>query len=244
MGQPSGPPPRAGDRPPPDDLYRIPLYPHLYPPLGYAPDGRPIFVPGEPERPSAPPDGTSNGPDSGIPATDAPTPAAGARSSDRRLVGVLAIVAVAALGLLAMTVGRAALRDDPQPAADQQLPVVITQLPTELPTQMPTAPPGGNPDEVPGDPNSPASPVGKEIVYEVTASSPTTILYVDADGLRTTIGAPTTWTVRFTGTGNPLRVLVLAGDGDAQCLIKVGGRPVAADRITAQSPRRTVSCRA
>ncbi|MGC4960559.1 hypothetical protein [Gordonia sp. DT101] len=244
MGQPSGPPPRAGDRPPPDDLYRIPLYPHLYPPLGYTPDGRPIFVPGEQDRPPAP-EGMPGAPDSGLPTTDdAPRPAASARSSDRRLVGVLAIVAVAALGLLAMTVGRAALRDDPQPAADRQLPVVITQLPTQMPTQMPTAPPGGDPDEVPGGPNSPASPVGKEIVYEVTASSPTTILYVDAEGLRTRIGAPTTWTVSFTGTANPLRVLVLAGDGDAQCLIKVDGRPVAADRITAQSPRRTVSCRA
>ncbi|MYR07438.1 hypothetical protein GTV32_14490 [Gordonia sp. SID5947] len=240
MGQPSGPPPRAGDRPPPppDDLYRIPLYPHLYPPLGYAPDGRPIFVPGEPEKPSTAVDGTE-APDSGVLTDEAPT-AVRVRSSERRLVGVLALVAVAALGLLAVTVGRASLRDDPPPTADREMPVIITQLPT----QTPTAPPGGDTDEMPGAPNSPGSPAGKEIVYEVTASSPTTILYVDADGLRTTIGAPTTWTVSFTGTANPLRVLVLAGDGDAQCLIKVDGRPVAADRISAQSPRRTVSCRA
>ncbi|MEE4023872.1 hypothetical protein V1Y59_12355 [Gordonia sp. PKS22-38] len=234
MGHPTGQPP--------DDLYRTPLYPQLYPPLGYAPDGSPIFVPGQPPDPGRSTDTTPpQTPDGSVaPDSDKETDDGLQRSpSDRRLVGIVALVAVAALGLLALTVGRAALRGD-DPVTQPTLPMVISELPTppRTPQQEPTAP--GDP-AVPGNP---AQPGGREVVYEVAASSPATILYVDDVGLRTTIGSSTSWTITFTGSANPLRVLVLAGDGEATCSITVDGRVVATDRITAESPRRTVSCRA
>ncbi|GAB91845.1 hypothetical protein [Gordonia rhizosphera] len=241
MGQPDGGPAR-----PLDDLYRTPLYPQLYPPLGYAPDGTPIFVPGQQGAPPSPPlepiadsgSGDSAGADEAPPAA----PGRGDRS-DRRLIGVLSLVAIAAIGLLALTVGRAALRTD-EPAAAPTLPVFIT--PTEPPTVAPGVPglPGDATEALPGDPGAPVAPIGKQVVYEVTSAGGATILYVDAAGLRTTIGAPSPWTLSFTGSANPLRVLVLAGPGAASCVIKVDGRIVAADRISADSTRRTVSCRA
>ncbi len=226
---------------PPDDLYRTPIYGQLYPPLGYAPDGTPQFVPGQqPTRPQPDPsagyspDSDTDDPGSAEPPPDDRRPRL--PKSDRRLVGILALVAVAALGLLALTVGRAALRSDVEPAAGPTLPVVISDVPTRMPTGVPR-------DERP-TPGAPMVPSGKEVVYEVTATSPTTILYVDDNGLRTTVGAPTNWTITFTSTSNPLRILVLAGEGDARCSISVDGRTVSSDRISAQTPRRTVSCRA
>lgn len=247
MGGPTGTPPRSTP-PPSDDVYRTPIYGQLYPPLGYAPDGTPLFVPGQPTgAPGQASHGDSSaGTPSGAPAdgvtadgTRPIEPGEGVDSgrrppSDRRLVGLVALVAVAALGLLALTVGRAALRGD-EPVTQPTLPMVIS----ELPTQPPTAAPG-----VPGGPGDSARTAGKEVTYEVAASSPSTILYVDDVGLRTTVGASAAWTVTFTGSANPLRVLVLAGEGEARCTITVDGRVVAEDRITAQSPRRTVSCRA
>ncbi|MFW0786174.1 hypothetical protein AAFP35_16845 [Gordonia sp. CPCC 206044] len=254
MGQPTGQQPRPPvdppSGPPADDLYRTPLHPQLYPPLGYGPDGTPIFVPGQKAPVAGPAAGA--GADGGPPR--APEEAAGLpepdgrrrreQASDRRLVGVLALVAVAALGLLALTVGRAALRDDESTTATEPtLPMVIPEAPTGLPT-APGQEPGGGSDEIPGVvPNDPASPAGKEVVYQVTASTATTILYVDAEGLRTTVGAPSPWTVSFTANANPLRILVLAGRGAASCEIKVDGQTIASDQITETSTRRTVSCR-
>ncbi|AZG46744.1 hypothetical protein [Gordonia insulae] len=239
MGEPAERSPQ-GSRPPPDDLYRTPLYAQLYPPLGYTPDGRPVFVPGQPSGP----DPTLEQRDEVVPtpADDGDVPDETSRrlaSSDRRLVGVLALVAVAALSLLAVTVGRAALRDDEPPTAQPDMPVVIS----ELPTRMPTAAPDDEPD-TPGAPGGQTLPIGKAVIYEVTTSSPATILYVDDNGLRTTVDDSTKWTITFTGSANPLRVLVLAGQGAATCAITVDGRTVATDRIAAESPRRTVSCRA
>lgn len=252
MGDPTGmPPPAVPPAPPaprpPDDLYRTPLYGLPYPPLGYAPDGTPLFVPGQPtgaDRPAAGPGegapGTPHAAVTGHGLTDETERAAtgvARPGSDRRLVGLVALVAVAALGLLALTVGRAALRGD-EPVTQPTLPMVISELPTQPPTAAPRAP------TEPGAPGVPGQPAGKEVTYEVTASSPTTILYVDDVGLRTTVGASAAWTITFIGSANPLRVLVLAGAGDARCTITVDGRVVAEDRITADSPRRTVSCRA
>ncbi|MDY6809733.1 MAG: hypothetical protein SW127_12050 [Actinomycetota bacterium] len=245
MGDPTGTPPRSAPPPtpaPPDDLYRAPLYGQLYPPLGYAPDGTPLFVPGQPtgvgSRPTGPDDGAPGAPQ--VPGTHgepAAQPGPSPRpASDRRLVGLVALVAVAALGLLALTVGRAALRGD-EPVTQPTLPMVISELPTRPPTAAPGAP------GAPTQPGAPGVP-GQEVTYEVTASSPATILYVDDVGLRTTVGASAAWTITFTGSANPLRVLVLAGAGEAGCTISVDGRVVAEDRITAASPRRTVSCRA
>ncbi|MXP21618.1 hypothetical protein GIY30_09685 [Gordonia sp. HNM0687] len=246
MGDPTGTPPRSAPPPTPapaDDLYRAPLYGQLYPPLGYAPDGTPLFVPGQPtaagSRPTGPCDAAPGAPQA--PGTDdepAGEPAPSPRpATDRRLVGLVALVAVAALGLLALTVGRAALRGD-EPVTQPTLPMVISELPTRPPTAAPGAP------TQPGAPGVPGQPAGREVTYEVTASSPATILYVDDVGLRTTVGASAAWTITFTGSANPLRVLVLAGAGEAGCTISVDGRVVAEDRITADSPRRTVSCRA
>lgn len=227
--------------PRPDDLYRRPLQ-QLYPPLGFTDEGAPVFVPGRPEplypptpSPTTPVDESSTRRDD-APAVPPPPP----RRSERRLVGVLALLAVAALALFAITVGRSVLgNQDTDTATEPSIPVIITAVPT-APDTPDNSGPGGT---APGaDGSSPA--IGKDVIYQVTSDAPTTIVYVDGDGLRTMVGAPTSWMVTFVGNSNPLRILVLAGSGAATCTIKIGGQTVASDTISADSPRRTATCRA
>ncbi len=231
--------------------YLQPLYPDLYPPLGHAPDGTPLFTPGQPTRTqkaaaeaaaravesSDYPDGTTPAPDSG---SDGSLASRGGLGRPLALVAIAVLVVLCAALLLSM-------RDDSEQ----------TTLPDYTPTltlePSPEQPPFNQPTVIPGQPGTqpdqqlpgaPSDSVGKSVVYEVTLSDTGSIIYVDDTGLRTATGAPSKWTVAFTGTGNPLRVLVISGVGDAACKITVDGAVVASDSVTADSPRRTLSCRA
>ncbi|MFW0797070.1 MmpS family transport accessory protein [Gordonia sp. CPCC 205515] len=239
-GPPTGPASRVG-RDPLTDLYARPLE-RLYPPLGFGPGGMPMTVTGEAPPPGRP--AVADASTTPEPARDTPSPvaAAGRRRSNARGIVAFLVILLLVVVLGYRLLGRGG--DELDTATRSTGPVQITELPQVTPG-VPTAP-GDTPGAIPGVPTEPGIAAGKEVVYEVTSATSTsapTIIYVDAVGLRTTVGATIPWSVTFTGTSNPLRILVLAGTGDAACTIKVDGQVIARDEIDDASPRRTVSCR-
>lgn len=254
MGQQVGGGPRnppSGSTDPRGNPYLQPLYPQLYPPLGHADDGTPLFVPGQQtrtEKAAAESAAFAAGP------AVAPSDENGGPSEPERrparpaLRGPLALVALAVVVVLG-----AALMLSMRNNADPDTTTLPTYTPTitALPTQptIPRVPGQTEPDDplVPGQGAPPSDSVpsaGKAIVYEVALSDSGSIIYVDDTGLRTAVGSPTKWSITFTGVDNPLRILVISAVGSASCQIKVDGKVVAADSITGDSSRRTLSCRA
>lgn len=221
---------------PQPDPYREPFLPgQIYPPLGFAPDGTPQYLPGQ--QPAPPPRREAQPP---VVVRDEEPPQ---QRSGNRLLGIVTVAAILAFVLLAVTIGRALTSNDQESDA-QQVPTII-QVPDTPTDQMPQVP--GIPTNEPDTPGAPIPgqipSAGKAIEYQVTSSTPATIIYSGERGLQTVIGAPTTWSTRFTGAGGPLRVLVLAGEGAASCRITVDGKPMVSDEIAPESIRRLVSCR-
>jgi len=84
---------------------------------------------------------------------------------------------------------------------------------------------------------------GKTIVYRATINGVGVLAYSDGTGTRSAVVSEPDWTVTFTGTGAPLRLLVIATSGSAvTCSITVGGEVVASDEVTVDSSRRTAAC--
>ncbi|GAC67706.1 hypothetical protein [Gordonia soli] len=241
--------PEDPERQPLGDLYRRPLSGGLYPPLGHGPDGTPLFVPGQPLRSERPPTPPPSDDGAGPETVDSPDRAR------RPFAGLAVAVVLLVVAVLVAVAGASWLRPDPTPD-DSALPT-ITELP-EVPT-YPTAPRTRTPDTdqpgarqpglvPPGGTDDPTAPridaTGKSIVYETTVSGTATLLYIDDGGLQTVISAPPTWTIAFTGSTMPLRLLVIAGDGTASCTIKVDGKVVVTDRVGETTAARTASCTA
>lgn len=252
MGQPTGQRPAGeGVQPGPgSDDYRTPLLPGDYPPLGYSADGLPRYRPADltARRVASPPVGHSpttggiEGPWAGPPeqagGTLAQRPPTRGSSVERGVgVTVLAFVLVGIVIVGLVFFGMRSLRE--------QTPTV--SLPPVQNTETFTIP------TVPADPSAPgteqqrprggSTPQGAEVTYTVNIDGVGTILYVDDVGVRTEFSPPPAWTVTFTASRNPLRLLVVAGDGSsARCTITVGGRVVATDNVDATSSRRTASC--
>ncbi|SKZ32224.1 Uncharacterised protein [Mycobacteroides abscessus subsp. abscessus] len=244
----------AGPRP--EDLYRAPLMPGLYPPLGFAPDGTPRFVPGQqPSQTAAGPQTSAPGgatPPHGGPPPDETEPDPTDFDDERRQpkspgkfgTGVVfALVAAVVLGLVFY--GFSLIRQSG--AQSQDAPATLTIVdPTvpDVPTQQqqpgnPMLPPGATP--APRDSDT----AGRSVTYDATIEGSGTILYVDDVGLRSEFTPPPTWHLEFTAGSAPLRLLVLAGqNSSASCEIKVDGQSVSIDRVDAGSARRTASCRA
>ena len=135
---------------------------------------------------------------------------------------------------------RAGPDQDSTTAAD--LPTFTTETFTRIPTTGPRLTPS-RPDR--STPRSPAGidPAGKQITYQVTIEGTATILYVDAAGLRTEFAPPATWKYTFTGSYNPLRLIVVVGSGStATCTITVDGRAVVNDEVGPTSAKRSASC--
>lgn len=228
----------------------------LYPPLGFAPDGTPLFWPGQ----QTPHPGARRPDDSGRQAPDQDRTTASAdddsppapQSRPRRTTDTVPTVrsmaitaaALAAAVILVVLVAIAFLRAGPDQdsttAAD--LPTFTTETFTRIPTTGPRLTPS-RPDR--STPRSPAGidPAGKQITYQVTIEGTATILYVDAAGLRTEFAPPATWKYTFTGSYNPLRLIVVVGSGStATCTITVDGRAVVNDEVGPTSAKRSASC--
>ncbi|MEO9329146.1 hypothetical protein ABFT43_14695 [Gordonia sp. B21] len=226
-----------------DDPYGpTPMGPRLYPPLGYAADGTPLFRPFQP---------TNTELHEAEAAARAERDAAEAAESAQRQqpgsrmtgistatlivsLGLVVLVAVALVGFSGVWRDRAAedTLADP-PATIETIPIPRTFSP---PTLTPDDPGGGRPGQR-------VDPQDKPVTYEVTIDGQATILYVDAMGLRSEFSPTNPWSVEFTGTDNPLRLLVIAGTGSgAKCSIRVDGEVVVEDTVSATSPRRTASC--
>lgn len=254
---------QQGAGPRPEDLYRVPLMPGLYPPLGFAPDGTPLFrpdqrqpsptqtsqaewpqstnnsagmpYPGDGTAPPVPPDATF---DDAAPDEQRRQP----QSPGRFGVGlVFALVAAVVVGLVFY--GFSLIRhSDAQQEAPTTL-TIVEPTPPDIPTQRqqptnPMVPPGAAP--APRD----SETVGRSVTYDATIEGSGTILYVDDVGLRSEFTPPPTWHLEFTAGSAPLRLLVLAGaNSSASCEIKVDGQTISTDRVDAGSTRRTATCR-
>ena len=246
MGQPYGGPNRDA-RDPRDrgngPYTQTPASSQLYPPLGYASDGTALFTPGQPtntelraaeqaEREQA---------------RAAAEAAAGADDETRIpkvsttslivCLGLVVLVAVAIVGFSGM------FRNEPTepPLADP--PTTIDTVPLPRTFEPPRLTPDGPGGSAPGGPDERVNPQDKPVTYEVAIDGQATILYVDAMGLRSEFAPSNPWSVEFTGSDNPLRLLVIAGTGSgAKCSITVDGKVVVKDTVTASSARRTASC--
>ncbi|WP_244332463.1 hypothetical protein [Gordonia polyisoprenivorans] len=251
MGQPTG------QRPDGADDYRIPLLPGNYPPLGYSDRGLPRYTAADLAARGAPQPGprhdvaqvpSSDGRGGvGMSAanTDAEpphSPQRPRRSGEEREVGatvvIFAVVGLVIVGLVVFGVRSLHQQQNPTitlPTADPTDTYSLPVLPTRpgLPSQPGGDQPGGGSGTTPG----------AQVTYTVTINGVGTILYVDDVGVRTDFTPPANWTVTFAASRNPLRLLVVAGDGSsAHCTITVAGRPVADDSVEASSTRRTATC--
>ncbi|MFT4042863.1 MAG: hypothetical protein QM673_06845 [Gordonia sp. (in: high G+C Gram-positive bacteria)] len=229
------------------DVYRLPLMPGLYPPLGYDVHGNPLFVPGQQPPAAAPyPSPVAAAPyPSPILGSPGPgSPPAGRNRRQRRGPGpVIVIVAVLVALVSVTTYSMHRHRDWADQIADTATdqPRVTIIEPTTVPPGAPAAPGQAGPQRQPGQSDS-LSP-GQTVSYEATIDGSGTILYVDDEGLRSEFTPSMSWHLDFTSSGLPLRLLVIAGEGSSvSCTIKVGGRTVSTDRVDAKSARRTASC--
>ena len=270
MGYPSGPSgtgrPNGGDtdRAPLRDDYRTPLLPGNYPPLGYSPGGAPRYTPADLTAPAQQagtaqagatqaesggayagtataqrPSDASPGDAPDRPYRDQPTPRRflGVEPGVGVTVGAFLVVGVLVVALL-VTAVRVLSPDDDYSDRIGSAPLTDDYEPT-----IPTAPQFSVPRN-PGGTGVPRGvPTGQEVTYRVTLEGSGTILYVDDVGVRTEFSPPPTWTLEFTAGANPLRLLVVVGEGSsAHCAILVGGSEVASDDVAPQSTQRTATC--
>lgn len=248
--RPSSPPP-SSPAPSVADLYRRPLLPGLYPPLGHAPDGTARFRPGPPPpgpavtgaAPAATP-GTSHNPadTATTPYEGDVVPAGTRRGGMGRTAIVFAVVAAVVVGLVLYGVTQYRQTTTASSPFDEPR-LTLVEPPVASPTAPPAMPPGV-PPTVPDTP-APGLRAGQTVTYDATIDGSGTILYVDDQGLRSEFMPPPTWHLQFIAGSNPLRLLVIAGAGSSvTCEIAVGGRVVARDRVDAETTRRTASCTA
>ncbi|RPA64884.1 hypothetical protein EF294_07300 [Gordonia oryzae] len=252
MGQPTG------QRPDGADDYRTPLLPGNYPPLGYSDRGLPRYTAadlaagGRPQTasrhhvgPVTLSDGL-DGDEMGTAGTDAEPPHHPRRSGEERGVGatvvISAVVGLMIVGLAVVGVRSLHHQQNPTITLPSAEPTAIYSLPV-LPTRpgLPTPPGGDQPGGGSGD-GSGTTP-GAQVTYTVTINGVGTILYIDDVGVRTDFTPSSNWTVTFAASRNPLRLVVVAGDGSSvHCTITVAGRPVADDSVEISSTRRTATC--
>lgn len=244
MGQPYGGPNRDA-RDPRDrgsDPYGHTPGPQLYPPLGYAPDGTALFRPGQPTNTELRIAEQAEREEARAAARSAAVPDDESRitkvSTSTLIVclGLVVLVAVAIVGFSGI------FRNEPT-----ELPLADPPTTIDVPLPRTFEPPQLTPDDpgrpVPGGPDERVNPQDKPVTYDVAIDGQATILYVDAMGLRSEFAPSNPWSVQFTGGDNPLRLLVIAGTGSgAKCSIKVDGKVVVEDTVTASSARRTASC--
>ncbi|WLP92686.1 hypothetical protein [Gordonia sp. NB41Y] len=198
---------------------------------------------GSPTTLSGPAPGSPGGP-AGPPGGDGPTPPPrrlfGIEPGVGTTVGVFVVVGALVVGLLLVAVN--SLRDRPEEITLP--PATITDeytLPTLTPNRTPT--PSRPRTTRPTVPGGGVGPVGESVTYTVTIEGSGTILYVDDTGVHTEFSPPPTWTLTFTADTNPLRLVVVVGQGSsAQCSINVGQEQVVTDTVAADSTRRTASC--
>ena len=228
---------------PAERLYLNPLGPQFYPPLGFADDGTPRHTPGPPGgRPAnAPPDGGRRG--GGPPAAAARRATPGPvshridRRSDTLWKTTVYVVAIVVLGAATLLMARNMLTDDtpdeitlPSVDSDDTW-ITDTQAPY---TRMP---------DVPSRRGTGIDATGKAVVYRVTVTGVGVLAYSDGVGTRSDVVSEPEWSVAFTGTSSPLRLLVVGTSGSAvSCSISVDGEVVATDRVAAESDRRTATC--
>ncbi|MFE0748569.1 hypothetical protein [Gordonia sp. NPDC058843] len=259
MGQPYGTPnPGARDPRRPDgpigqtggasrDLYGQPVAPQLYPPLGYASDGTPLFRPGQPTD-------TELNLAERAERAEAERVATVEREADRadgqrgsRILDVPTATLVLTLGVVVLLVvafvGFLGLREGSSDETVAESPLVTDTMPLPRTFEPPSLSPPDPGRQLPGQPAERIDPQNKPVTYEATIDGQATILYVDDAGLRSEFAPTNPWTVQFTGGLNPLRLLVIAGTGSSvSCSITVDGEVVVEDTVTPSSTRRTASC--
>ncbi|WP_238420993.1 hypothetical protein [Gordonia sp. 'Campus'] len=262
MGQPYGGPnpgvnePRRTDGPTrgaqgyaggPSDPYAQPESSRLYPPLGYAADGTPMFRPGQPTNTELNAAERAERAEQHRAAATAREAEASSGRSTSGMPKVSTATLMLSLGMVVLVViavlGFAGLRESEPDEAVADPPLITDTMPiprTFEPPSLTPQDPGGN---LPGGPGERIDPQNKPVTYDVTIDGQATILYVDDAGLRSDFAPRNPWTVQFTGGVNPLRLLVIAGTGSTvSCSITVDGEVVVEDTVTPTSSRRTASC--
>ncbi|AFR46959.1 hypothetical protein [Gordonia sp. KTR9] len=230
----------------PRDLYGQPVAPQLYPPLGYASDGTPLFRPGQPTNTELTmAERAERAEGERIATAEREADDADGRAGSRVLgvptatlvltSGMVVLLVVAFVGFLGLRQGAE------EPLADSPLTTDTMPIPRTFEPPSLTPPEPGQ--QLPGQPGERIDPQNKPVTYEATIDGQATILYVDDAGLRSEFAPTNPWTVQFTGGINPLRLLVIAGTGSAvTCSITVDGEVVVEDTVTPSSTRRTASC--
>ncbi|GAB04670.1 hypothetical protein GII30_21870 [Gordonia amarae] len=235
-------------QPTPPDLndaersYLQPVGPQFYPPLGYTDDGTPQYLPGQQSaRPSHVPTGIGAiAP--GTPAADdlhaAPGPVS--HRAQPRQGGVwkaaVYLVVIAVLGAATILMARNVLSDGPEE-------ITLPSVDTSDTWITDTAPPYPTVPDTPTKRGATVDSAGKSVVYQATINGVGVLAYSDDTGTRTDVISEPEWKVTFTGTGAPLRLLVVATSGSSvSCAILVDGQVVAHDDVSTQSSRRTAAC--
>lgn len=224
---------------PAEQSYLQPIGPQFYPPLGYADDGSAQYVPGQPPaRPSHVPAGTGviapgTPADAALHATPGPVSHRAEPRSGALWKTAVYLVVIVVLGAATVLMARNVLTDDG--------PDEIT-LPTIDTSDTWTVDPRTTPD-TPTRRGVTVDSAGKTVVYQATINGVGVLAYSDATGTRSDVVSEPEWTVTFTGSGTPLRLLVIATSGSAvSCSIAVDGEVVARDAVTVESSRRTATC--
>lgn len=224
--------------------YQQPVGPQFYPPLGYADDGTPRYFPGQPPaRPSHVPTGIG-AVAPGTPAADdrraAPGPVSHrAEPRQRGAVWKAAVylIVIAVLGAATILMARNLLSDDGPEE------ITLPSVDTSDTWITDTAPPYPTVPDTPTKRGATVDSAGKNVVYQATINGVGVLAYSDATGTRTDVVSEPEWRVTFTGTGAPLRLLVVATSGSSvSCAILVDGQVVAHDDVSTQSSRRTAAC--
>ncbi|MDL9937720.1 hypothetical protein QSJ18_13280 [Gordonia sp. ABSL1-1] len=232
----------SADNPDPSvgDVYR-PLQ-QIYPPLGYASDGTPLFWPGQPTGTEARARQAAE-----RRAAEADRASAPSEESPRSLVPnvsttALGTVALAVLMIFVVLAGMTLLRDR-QPSGNYSGSDALTTL--DEPQSPHTFDPPSATEDDPSEPRRGGGidARGHVVSYEVRIEGSATILYLDAVSVRSEFAPPPVWKVTFIGGRNPLRVIVALGErSGATCEITVDGQVVATDSVAPNSGRPSLAC--
>lgn len=121
------------------------------------------------------------------------------------------LVVIAVLGAATILMARNVLSDGPEE-------ITLPSVDTSDTWITDTAPPYPTVPDTPTKRGATVDSAGKSVVYQATINGVGVLAYSDDTGTRTDVISEPEWKVTFTGTGAPLRLLVVA-TSEARCRV-------------------------